>query len=135
MTDSSWVKFRDQVEAILGIAAGLFTPIAAIVGAIFPASKGLSIVLRAIPALMAAVEEASPEPGTGPAKSAAVMKAAEDLMNFAGAQTTGGAKESFETYKPIIQMGINASIALVNKVAPKVIANDGNGINAPVDMP
>ena len=124
MTDSKWVPIRDEIEHILSIGASLFTPIAAIVSSVFGLSPGVAAVLKGIPALMAIVQEASPEPGTGPAKSAQVMKAAEDLINFAGTQVTGGAKVSFDTYKPLIQAGIDASISVVNKIAPKIIAND-----------
>lgn len=137
MTTSTWVIFRDKMEAILSVGAEFFGPIAAIAASFFGFSPAVTAVLRGIPALMAIVEEASPAPGTGPAKSAQVMTMAKDLMNFAGAQTTGGAKESFDKYKPLIQATINASIGMVNKVAPQIIANDAPAASplAPVDTP
>lgn len=140
MSDSTWVPIRDRMENFLSVAMNFIMPIAAIAVAFFNLPVGVAAVLRGLPALMAIVEEASPAAGTGPAKKTQVMKAAKDLMTFSEAQFTGAAAENFDKYAPLISATIDSAIGIVNKTAPKIIANDGppvvgSGVNAPVDTP
>jgi hypothetical protein len=124
MSDSTWVPIRNKIEDFFSTAMDFIMPIAAIAVSFFNLPAGVAAVLRGLPALMAIVEEASPTPGTGPAKKAQVMAAAKDLMTFSGQQFTGGAAENFDKYAPLISASIDSAITLVNKVAPQIVAND-----------
>jgi hypothetical protein len=131
--DSKWVPIRNKIEDFLGIAKDVVLPIAAIAVAFFNLPVGVAAVLRWLPSLMAIVEEASPEAGTGPAKKAQVMKAAQDLMTFSGEQFTGGAAENFAKYAPLISATIDSTIGAINRIAPQIVANDPPG--PPTEVP
>jgi hypothetical protein len=134
---SGWVRFRDQVEAIIGLGVKYLVPIAAVAAGSLGLPVGAVAVLRAIPALMAVVEEAMPAPGSGPAKKQAVLNSAEALLAFIDTQLTGGASGSFKKLEPMIHAIIDGTIGAVNDLAPQIIADDTpkTGINAPVDSP
>jgi hypothetical protein len=125
---SSWVKFRDQAEAIIGIGANILRPILGLAAFIPGIPAGVGAILRVIPAFMAAFEMAMPEPGSGPAKKTAVLNSAEALFGLMGAQMTGGAKENFDKLKPAIEAIIEGTIGMVNGLAPQIIGNDKPGL-------
>ena len=132
---SRWVKFRDSVEAIIGIGAKIVLPIASVAALIPGIPAGIAAALRAVPAFMAAVEEAIPAPGSGPAKKQAVLNSSKALMDFLDTQLTGGAAGSFDKLRPAIEAIIEGTVGVVNGLAPQIIADDKTGINAPVDAP
>ncbi|MFA6064078.1 MAG: hypothetical protein WC736_15925 [Gallionella sp.] len=134
---SAWVKFRDSVEAILGIGASVLKPILGVIGFIPGVPAGVAAVLRVVPAFMAAFEIAMPEPGSGAAKKTAVLNSSKAFLDIVEKELTGGAKTNFDQLKPAIESIIEGTIGMVNGLAPQIIADDGpkTGINAPVDTP
>ena len=121
---STWVRFRDQAEAIIGIGVKFLLPFISVASFIPGIPAGILKVLKIIPALMAVVEEAMPEPGSGPAKKQAVLNSAEALMVFLEGQLTGGAKGNFDKLRPAIEAVIEGTIGMVNGLAPQIIADD-----------
>lgn len=122
---SNWVKFRDTVEAIIGIGAQFVLPIVGIVGLVPGIPASISSVLKIIPSLMAAFEQAIPAPGSGPVKKAAVLATTKSIMDVLDKQVlTGGAKASYDTLLPVITAIVDSTITTVNQVAPQIIADD-----------
>jgi hypothetical protein len=85
-----------------------------VVGGVATASNPIvGAVIEGVPALMDAVEAISPK-SNGAAKANAVQAAAKVMFDGLSATLTGGAKESFTTYQPLIQAVIDSGIAAVN---------------------
>ena len=84
-----------------------------IVGVAAVANPIVGAVMTGIPALMEAVEAISPA-SNGKTKSDAVHAAAQVMYDGLSATLTGGAKETYTTYQPLIQAVIDSGIAAVN---------------------
>jgi hypothetical protein len=125
MTDSTWVPIRDYFVDGVAWLAKFVAPMLSIAATVFGFPVGVTNVLKAIPALMSAVEIAIPEAGSGPAKKQQVLDSAKALMDIADSKLQGGAKNSFDTYKPFIEALIDNGVAAINASAPKIIASNG----------
>jgi hypothetical protein len=104
---SFFKSFMSFLMPVASVAATILAPGNPIVGK----------VLNGVPALMDAVEAISPA-ANGKLKSDAVHAAAQVLYDGMGAVLTGGAKESYDKYKPLVQAVIDNGIAAVNAQAP-----------------
>ena len=132
---SAWVQFRDSAEAIISIGAGILKPILGIAAFIPGIPAGVAAVLRVVPAFMAAFEMAMPAPGSGPAKKTAVLNSSKALMDIMEQQTTGGAKENFDKFRPAIEAIIEGTIGMVNGLMPQIIADDKPKLTAGEQAP
>jgi len=72
---------------------------------------GLSIALRFIP-----IVEKLFGPGTGKQKKEAVMEASHAAIETITAVSTGGQKETWDTYGPIISEFVDNTVESLNKV-------------------
>jgi len=128
MTTSTWVPIRNKILSI----GKFFIPVVSAAAGLFGGGlpKGVLVVLKGLPSLMAIAEEAAP-PGSGPAKKQAVMDAADKLLALIGPEFTGGAAENFDKYKDTIGLAIDGLISAVNAVDKGLVADDKTPIDAP----
>jgi len=144
---SAWTEFRDKVEDGFSFVVKYIFPVVLAVaggGTFKIPAWAITVISKIVPALIGIVEQASPAPGTGAAKKAAVLTATEQVLALMGATFTGGAALNFAGLKPVLSVLIDQTVAATNAIAPQIIANDpvasgpptiGSGINAPVDAP
>ena len=128
---SRWTDFRDTAEAIIGIGAKLILAVSGTVLGIPGLPVWASRVLNIIPAFMAVVEIAMPEPGSGPAKKTAVVNSMKALMDYLDTQLTGGGKGTFDKLRPTIEGIVEGTIGIVNSVRPDIIADDPISVTDP----
>jgi hypothetical protein len=124
MTTSKWVPIRDSFLEGISFLARFVAPIAVMATSVIGMPPFVANVLKALPSLMAAVEIAIPEPGSGPAKKQHVLDAAQALIAVGEQRFTGGAKVNFDALKPLLEVVIDNGIAAVNAYAPSIIADD-----------
>ena len=112
------MSFLSSFGSFLTSFMGFLLPVAKAALPIAATSNPIvGAVLTGIPALMEAVESISPA-ANGATKSQAVHAAAQVMFDGLGATLTGGAKESYTTYQPLIQAVIDSGIAAVNAQTP-----------------
>ena len=138
---SAWTEFRDKVEeGFAFVVKYIFPIVVSVAGSFALPAWAMTVITRIVPELIGIVEQASPAPGTGPAKKAAVLTATEQTLALLQSSFTGGAKVNFDKIRPVLSTMIDQAVAATNALAPQIIANDGppqmgSGINAPVDSP
>jgi hypothetical protein len=102
---SSFGSIVSKFFSYFAPAVSIALPIATAAGKVNPI---VSAVLSIIPGIMDAVNAANIP---GAVKSDAVHAAAQVVFNGLGADLTGGAKESYDTYKPLYQALIDGGVA------------------------
>jgi len=140
MTTSTWVPIRDSIEdAFSFVIKYIFPVVVSVAGSFALPAWAITVITKVVPALIGIVEQASPEPGTGPVKKKAVMDATEQFLALLNSTFTGGAKINFDQIRPVLSTMIDRAVTATNALAPQIIGNDpplvGSGINAPIDSP
>ncbi len=123
MSDSAWVKFRDKFEAIIGIGAKYIVPLLSVAAAALGVPAPVAAVLNAIPDLMAKLEAVLPVKGSGPVRSEVVLSVMQIAMDTIESNLTGGAAESFNKLKPLIQASMTNTVLAVKDLVPGVMSD------------
>lgn len=106
-------------------AISIALPIATTMGKVNPV---VGAVLTILPGIMDAVNAASIP---GAVKSDAVHAAAQVVFNGLSADLTGGAKESYDTYKPLYQALIDGGVAAYKDATTVKVSDTGGQGQAP----
>jgi hypothetical protein len=102
---SSFESVVGKFFSYFGAAVQVALPIVAAAGKVNPV---VGVVLGILPGIMNAVNAANVP---GAVKSDAVHAAAQVVFDSLSATLTGGAKESYDTYKPLYQTLIDGGVA------------------------
>ena len=138
---SSWVKFRNQAEAIIGIGARFAFPILATIAPALGLPVWVGVLAGSIiPQIMGIVEANNPAPGRGPIKKQQAINILNGFAAVLEKEFTGGAKINMDRLMPAISILIDQTVAAVNALAPAIIADDpppgppvvGSGVFAPL---